>query len=149
MRATDKGARKREVGCLDLSPDLLGAGSVGHALLVRDMGHEPTNREGFGRITPQGGPQADGEATLAMEVRCVDIPSGGGCDGIGGPSGGGYLLLPPPENSDTVYCDQAYYGPVSGGRSENGATDPQAVVGARRVGYGGDANSGSGGGTDG
>ena len=58
------------------------------------MGHEPTHQEGFGRIARQGGPQDDGEATSAMEVRRVDIPSAGGCNGGDGHSGGGDLRLP-------------------------------------------------------
>ena len=47
------------------------------------------------------------------------------------------------------YCDQAHYGTVSGGREEAGVNGDQAVVGAGRIGCGGDANGVSGGGTDG
>ena len=37
---------------------------------------------------------------------------------------------------------------MSGGRAEAGVKDDQAVSGAGQIGYGGDVNSGSGGGTD-
>ena len=42
-------------------------------------------------------------------------PPGGGCDGGGGITGDGDLRLPPPEQSRTVYYDQAHYLPVPGG----------------------------------
>ena len=50
-------------GCPDLRPDLLGGSTTGHALRFVVMGPNTTNEEGVGQITPQGGPQADREAT--------------------------------------------------------------------------------------
>ena len=113
------------------------------------MGHDPTHREGVGRIPPQGGPQADMEDTLDREGRRVDIPPAGRCDGGGGPAGGGDLCLLPPEHSRTVYCDQAYYVPVSGGGAETRAMGIQEVVVAGMGGCEGDTYGGSGGGKDG
>ena len=43
---------------------------------------------------PQGGPQADGEATSAREGHHVDIPPVGVCNVGGGTAGGGDLHLP-------------------------------------------------------
>ena len=73
----------------------------------------------------------------------------GGRDRRGRISGSGYLYIPPPEHSDTVYCDQAHYGPVSGGGAEAGVKGGQAVVEEVHTGFGGDADSGSGDGIDG
>ena len=63
-------------------------------------------------------------------------------------TGGEDLCLLPPEHSLTVYCDQAHYGPVSGGGVEDGVKGVQLVVGAGRIRLGGDADGGLGGGTD-
>ena len=62
---------------------------------------------------------------------------------------GGDLFLPQIEHSHTVYCDQAHYGPMSGGRVEDGVKGGQAVVGSGSPGFGGDVESGSGSRTDG
>ena len=78
----------------------------------------------------------------------MGISPTGGCNGGGRIAGGGYLHLPPPEQSCTVYCYQAHYGPVSVSGSGAGMKGGQAVVGAGRTGFGGDANRGLGGGTD-
>ena len=78
----------------------------------------------------------------------MNIPPVGGSDGGGGNVGGGDLRLLPPENSHTVYCDQAQYKPVYCGGAETGATGIQAVVGTEQVVCGGDADGVSGGGTD-
>ena len=78
----------------------------------------------------------------------MDIPPSGGRNGGGGTAGGGDIRLPL-EHSHTVYCDQAYYVPVSGGGANTGATGLLEVVGARQSGRGGDTDSGSGVGTDG
>ena len=109
------------------------------------MDYDPPHWEVVGRIPPQGGPQADVEATSAREGWRVGIPPSGGCNGGGGAAGVVDLHLPPPEHSFTVYCDQAHYGPVSGGGAETGATVVQAVVGKGRVGCGGDSDRRSGG----
>ena len=79
----------------------------------------------------------------------MGLSPAGGRGGGGGTAGGGDLRLPPPEHSRTVYYDQAHYGPVSGGGAEAGVKGGQAVVGAGRTGFGGDADGDSGGGTDG
>ena len=68
-----------------------------------------------------------------MEGRRVGIPPTGGCDGKGITAGGGDLRLPPPEHGCKVYCNQAHYGPVSGGGVETGAKGVQAVVVTGRV----------------
>ena len=112
------------------------------------MVHDPPYWEGIGRISPQGGPQADGEETSEREGRHVGIPPAGGRYDGGGTVGGGDLRLPPPEHSITVYCSQAHYGPVSGGRAETGANGIQVVVVIVRGGCGGDVNVDSGCGTD-
>ena len=73
----------------------------------------------------------------------------GGRDGGGDTEGVGYLCIPPPEHSCTVYCDQSHYEPVYGGGSEAGVKGGQAVVGAGWGGSGGDVEGGSGGRMDG
>ena len=108
----------------------------------------PQHWDGFGRIPPQGGPQADGEATLTRKGRLMGVPPTGGRDVGGGTSGGGYLCLPLSEHIFTFYCYQAHYVPVSCGGVEAGVKGYQAVVGSGRIGCGGDADGGSGGGTD-
>ena len=57
---TDQGGS----GCPDIRTDLLGSGALGPAVRVRDMGPDTAYEEGIGRITPQGGPQADGTAAV-------------------------------------------------------------------------------------
>ena len=61
--ATEYDIDQGRCGLSELVPYLLGGGSVGHALRVGDVGHDTANWEGFGWIPPQGGPQADREAT--------------------------------------------------------------------------------------
>ena len=63
--------------------------------------------------------------------------------------GGGELRLTPPEHSCIVHCNQDHYGPVSGGSLEAGVKVDQEVVGEGRLGLGGDADGGPGGGMDG
>ena len=63
-------------------------------------------------------------------------------DGDSGTTGGGYLHLPPPEHSRALYCNQAHYGPVFGGRAMPGYKGLQAVVGAGGPILGGDADGG-------
>ena len=48
----------------------------------------------------------------------------------------------------TAHRTCAIFGPVSSGGTEAGVKVSQSVVGAGRLGLGGDANVGSGGGTD-
>ena len=113
------------------------------------MVHDTPHWEGFGRITPQGGLQAHGEATPEMMGRSMGIYPAGRRDGRGRITGGGDLRLPPSEHSHIFYCKQDYYGPVSGGGSEAGVEGSQLVVVAGRTGYGGDVDGGWGGVTDG
>ena len=59
------------------------------------------------------------------------------------------IRLTPPEHSCIVHCNQDHYGPVSGGSLEAGVKVDQEVVGEGRLGLGGDADGGPGGGMDG
>ena len=79
----------------------------------------------------------------------MGVSPSGGRYGRGRITGGGDLFLPPSEHSRTYYCDQAHYGPLSGGGEEAGVKGFQAVVGELRLGIGGDVDGGSVGGTDG
>ena len=81
---------------MDLRPDLLGSGSVGHDLRVRDVIHDTTYWEGFGQITPQVDPQADGEATSERTGRSMGLSPAGGRDGGDRVAGGGDLRPLPP-----------------------------------------------------
>ena len=149
MGTADEGAEQGGCVCPDLGPDLLGVGPVGHDLWFRDMGDDPPHWNIFGRVQPQGGPQPDrGETSVREEQRTGIPPSGGRNDG-GCTAGGRDLHILPPEHSHTVYCDQAHYGPVSGGGAEARVKGSQAVVVSGRVGCGGYADSGSGGGMGG
>ena len=64
--------------CLYLGPDLLGGVSVSHDLRVGDVDHDTAHWEGFGRISLQGGPQADEEATSERNplLECVMAEAG-------------------------------------------------------------------------
>ena len=44
---------------MDLGTDILGCGSVGSVVWVRNMGGDAAHQEGFGQIPPQGGPKSD------------------------------------------------------------------------------------------
>ena len=113
------------------------------------MGDEVAHWEGVGQIQPQGGPQADREATSEREGRSVGIPPVGGRDGGSGTEGGEYLSLSYPEHGCTVHYNQAHYGPVSGGAADTRAKGIQSVVVIGRDGCGRDVGSRLGGGTDG
>ena len=77
----------------------------------------------------------------------VVCPSDG--SNVGGRiTGDGYLRLPMPEHSRTVYCDQSHYGPVSGDGEASGVKGGQAVTGRGRIGLGQDVDSGPGRRTD-
>ena len=78
----------------------------------------------------------------------MGLPPSGVCDSVGRIAVGGEPRLPPPEHSHTVYCNQAHYGTVSGGRAEAGVKVGQAVVGSERPRYGGNSDGGLGGGID-
>ena len=102
-------------GCIlpDLGPDLLGGGSVRHSLRVGDVGHDTVYWEGFGNITPQGGPKADEKATFERTGWSKGLPPSGEGNGGDRTAGGGDLCIPPPEHSRKVYYNQACYGLVS------------------------------------
>ena len=113
------------------------------------MGHDTTHWEGMGKIIPQGGPQDYGEANTERTVWSTGLSLSIRYDGGDRIAGGGKLSLILIENSRTVYCNQAHYGPVYGGRAEARYKGDQAVVGSGRLVIGGDADGGLGGGTDG
>ena len=94
--AADEGDERGGCRFPNLRPDLLGDGSVGHAVQVVDVGHDPPHWEGVGNIPTQLGLQADGEATAVRKGRRMSIPPADGRNGGGRTAGGGYLCLPPP-----------------------------------------------------
>ena len=147
--AADEGAVQGGCGYPDLGIDLFGGGPVGHAVLVRYMVHDPLHWEGVGWIPPHWERQTEKESTLAGKVICLDLPPSGGRNAGGGNAGGGDLRLPTKEHSCTVYCDEAHYGPVSGGRSDNGFKGDQGVAEAGYIVCGGDVEGGLVGGIDG
>ena len=112
------------------------------------MGHDTTHWEGMGKIIPQGGPQDYGEATTEKTVWSTGLSLSIRYDGGDRIAGGGKLSLILIENSRTVYCNQAHYGPVYGGGAEAGVKGGQVVVLAGQNGFGGDEDGGSGGGTE-
>ena len=79
----------------------------------------------------------------------MGISPAGVRDGGGMNTGGGDLHLPPLEQGCTVYFYQDHYGPFYGGVEETGSKGVQWGVGTGRGGYGGDADSRLGQGTDG
>ena len=149
MGAADEGYKQGGFKFPNLRPDLLGRSPVGHAVRVGDVCHYPSYWEGVGRIPPQGGLQADREATLVSKVQSMGIPPAGVRNGRGGDSRGGDLILMQTKYCFTVYCGHAHYGTFSGGGAEAGVKGDQAVVGSVRSGCGGDSGGGLGGGTDG
>ena len=96
MGAADAVVEQGGGGCPDLGPDILGGGSVGTIVLVRDMGDDTAHWEVVGGVLPQGGTQADRGSTLEREGRSVVIPPAVERNGGGGTAGGGDLRLRPP-----------------------------------------------------
>ena len=94
------------------------------------MGHFTAHLEAFGRISPQGGPQSNWEATSDRMAQSLGLYHDVGCDGGCYITGVGYICLLLQEHSRTVHCDQAHNGPVSGGVVEAGVKGGQGVVGA-------------------
>ena len=86
-------------GCLNLEEYLRGVGSGVHALRFGCFGNDTAHREGFGRIPPQDGPQADGETTSERKVKWMVVYPAGGSDIRGRITGGGGVHLIPPEHS--------------------------------------------------
>ena len=127
----------------------IGRGAGSHALWVGNVGNDNVHWESFEKIPPQGGLQADGETTLERTGHYIGVSLAGGRDGRGGITEGGDLCLPPIEHSRTVYCGQAHYIPMSVVGAEDWVMGGQEVVGAGRIGLGGDVDSGLGGITDG
>ena len=60
------------------------------------MGHDTPHWEDFGRIPPQGGPQADVETTPERMGQFMGLSLAGGCNGVGNITGSVDLLIPPP-----------------------------------------------------
>ena len=96
MGADDEGDEQVGCRCLDLGPYLLGGGSVSHDVQVLNLVPDTLHWEVFGRISPQGGPQDDGETTSARKGRRMGITPAGGRGGGGRTTGGGDLRLTPP-----------------------------------------------------
>ena len=80
------------------------------------MGTDAAHEEGVGRIPPQYVPQADRAEIVDGTGQRLGLPLNGGCYGGGMLAGDGDLYLPFTEHSRAVYCNQANYGPVSGGK---------------------------------
>ena len=108
--------------------DLLGGSAICHNLRVRDTSPDTTHKEGVGKIPLQCVLQADRAETTEGTGNRLGLTPDVGCDVGERLKGGGYLHLPPPEHSFTVYCDQENYGPVSGGGAEAGATGGNRIV---------------------
>ena len=64
MGADVFGAEQGGSVCLYLVEGLWGVSSGGNSLQVVDVGNDTNHWEVFGRIPPQGGPQADRETTF-------------------------------------------------------------------------------------
>ena len=77
------------------------------------MVHDTAYGEGLGMVPPQGGPQADREATLERMGQSLSLSPDKGRDGGSRLERGGELRLPLPEHIHTVYCDKDHYGHVS------------------------------------
>ena len=145
MGLTDQGVGKRRRRCPDLGKDLNGGGKGSLAVWVRDVGDDTAHWEVFGRISPQGGPQADKTTTTEGGVWEVGVYHTDEDDGGSGITGGGDLRLPTPEHSLTVHRNKDHYGPVSGSGEASGVMGGQSAVGAGSLEIGGDGDGGSGG----
>ena len=93
MGAADSEIDQGGSGCPDIRTDLIGGDATGPDIQVIYMGPDAMSEEGVGRISPQGGLQADGTATVEGAGRRLVLPPAVGCDGGGGFAGGGYLRL--------------------------------------------------------
>ena len=58
-------------------------------------------------------------------------------------------MSPPPKHSSKIYCESAYYRPVSGGEVEERVKGGNVVVGTGGFGFGEDKYGGPGEGSDG
>ena len=79
----------------------------------------------------------------------MGLPPYGGCNGGGGVAGVGDLRLPSLEHSSAIYCNYDHYSLVSSSKMEARGKGGNAVVGTGGFVFGGDADSGPGGGADG
>ena len=147
--AAVRGVEKGGSGYPDLGANSRGGGSGSSVVWVVDVGADTAHWGASGRIPPQGGLQDYGTESSDREGWWVIIYPAGGSDGGFRVTGGGDLRLPPLENSHTVHCDQAHYGPVSLGGEAFGFTGGQSLVGTRRLGLGRYADGSLGGRTDG
>ena len=89
---------------------------------IGDLVDYPQDREDPWRIPPQGGPPSGGNATNAGHGVTVVVPSCGQFNCIFGYQGVGYMIPPPPEHCDSVYCDSYDTGAMPGGETEKGST---------------------------
>ena len=110
VRHTEVGAADSYIdhggsGCPDIGTDLLGGGAISPVIQVKDMGPDASYEEGIGRIPPQGGPQADGTASVEGVGQTLVLNPYGGCNGGGGVTGVGDLRLPSPDHSSAIYCN--------------------------------------------
>ena len=103
--AADSGNEQGDRGCSDIRAYLLGSGTIGAAIRVRDLGPYPAYAEGAGQISTQGCPQTDGAATAEGTGRRLGIPTSGRRDGGGGVTGCGELHISPPEHHGAIYCN--------------------------------------------
>ena len=101
--ATDQGVSKIGRGCTDLGKDLCGSGSDIFSVWVGDVGNDTTHWEWFGRISPQGGPQAGVTETAEGHLWEMEVSPAGGGNGVGRVTGGGDLRLLPVEHSHAVH----------------------------------------------
>ena len=61
-------------GCPDIGKVLLGGGSIGPSIWVRDMGTDAAYEESVGKILPQGDPQAYGMAIKEGAEQRLGLP---------------------------------------------------------------------------
>ena len=135
-------------GCPYLKDNLRCGVLGGPAVQVGDVVDETTYWEGLEQIPIQGVPQDDRTATLVRTGRRMGVSPYGKIDDGGGITGGGDIHFLPLEHSHTVHCEQAHYGPVSGGGAVYGVNSGQVVVVTGQIGLGQDVDGGLGGITD-
>ena len=103
--ADELGTEQGGSRCPDIGEDLLGGGTIGPTIWVRDISPDTSYAEGAGQIPLKGGPQTDGEATAEVTGRRLGLSPSGGCNGGDRVKGNGDLPLSPPEHCGTIYCN--------------------------------------------